>query len=106
MMQPAQTQLFNHENFFDFSRRKKAEIESEINKISDNDLLLPNQEEMLSWLIDKFTIAPINLDISHIEKRSNKVKQEVHDRFYSEIYYADALQVFWKIPYEGSENLF
>ena len=50
--------LFNNEIIFDFSNRKKLIIKEEINKISDDDLLLPNQEEMLLWLVDKFTTTP------------------------------------------------
>lgn len=98
--------LFNNEIIFDFSNRKKLIIKEEINKISDDDLLLPNQEEMLLWLVDKFTIQPLTLNVDEIEKTTKQVKKEVFDTFLRETYYVDGLQVFWKIPYEGAKELF
>ena len=104
MRMPTEHQLFERENFFDFERSKKEEIECDIDRMSDDDLLLPDQEEMLSYLVEKYSLEEIYLDTDNIEKVPEKDQKSVHDNFWGP-QLVDVLTIYWKIPFSGQDDL-
>lgn len=105
-MIPETTTLFANESFCYFEQRKLVEIRKYINSLPDEDLLLHEQQEILSWLIDYFFIEPISLNTEHLTKTHEKVKIEHYNNIFCRVCYTEGLKISWRIPYSGDSNLF
>ena len=59
---PVERQLFNNEMFLDFEKRKRETIKSDIDRMSDDSLLLPDQAEMLSYLVENYSLEELDAE--------------------------------------------
>ena len=101
---PIERQLFKNEMFFDFATRKRETIKSDIDRMSDDSLLLPDQTEMLSYLVEIYSLEEIYLDTNNIDKIPQETKKEFTN-ICGECKLVDALTVYWKMPFSGSDSL-
>lgn len=101
---PVERQLFNNEMFLDFEKRKRETIKSDIDRMSDDSLLLPDQAEMLSYLVENYSLEEIYLNTDNIDKFHRETKREVTNIF-GECGLVDTLTVYWKMPFSGSDGL-
>lgn len=101
---PVERQLFNNEKFFDFAKRNRETIKSDIDRMSDDSLLLPDQTEMLSYLVEIYSLEEIYLDTNNIYKFHQETKKEFTN-ICRECRLVDALTVYWKMPFSGSDGL-
>lgn len=101
---PVERQLFNNEMFLDFEKRKRETIKSDIDRMSDDSLLLPDQAEMLSYLVENYSLEEIYLDTDNIDKFHRETKNEFTN-IWGECGHVDSLTIYWKMPFSGPDGL-
>ena len=96
------------QNYFDsFYSKMKTEVE----KMSDSEVVSCNFEEWADYLTTKYSVIPISIFETNIEKTLSKTKVKqansfrgyLHKRDFFEI---DGVRVTFKIPFDGEPKLF
>lgn len=95
-------------NYFASCYRK---MEKEVEQMSDAEIVSCNFEEWAEYFATKYSIAPISIYETNIEKTlsETKVKKENPFRGYpdeSDFYKIDGVRVTFKIPFDGDPDLF
>ena len=88
-----------------------SKMKSEIDQMSDSEIVSCNFDEWVDYLAQKYYIAPISVFESNIErtlsetkvKRANPFRGHPFERDYYEI---DGVRVTFKIPFDGNPDLF
>lgn len=101
---PIERQLFSNAMFWDFEKGKRAAIINDIDRMSDDSLLLPDQSEMLNYLVENYSLEEIYLNTDNIDKFHRETKREVTNIF-GECGLVDTLTVYWKMSFSGSDGL-
>ena len=95
-------------NYFNaFHSKMKTEVE----QMSDTEIVSCNFEEWAAYLFEKYYISPISIFETNIErtlsetkvKRTNPFHAQAFEKDYFEI---DGVRVTFKIPFDGDPNLF
>lgn len=86
-------------------------MKSEVDQMSDAEIVSCNFEEWANYLAEKYFIAPISVFETNIERTlsETKVKQANPFRGYPferEYFEIDGVRVTFKIPFDGDPNLF
>ena len=88
-----------------------SKMETEVEQMSDAEIVSCNFEEWADYLATKYSVAPISIFETNIEKtlsetkvkRANPFRGYPGERDYFEI---DGVQVRFKIPFDGDPSLF
>ena len=121
--------MFENESafFFRFSNNRKAaecklslyestsaftySMEMEVEKMSDSEIVSCNFDEWANYLATKYSVIPISIFETNIErrlteakvKRANPFRGAPYERDYFEV---DGVRITFKIPYDGEPKLF
>lgn len=88
-----------------------AGIKEEIDRLTDSEIMSCDFHEWATYLADKYTIIPITIFETNIEKdlseakvkKANPFRENPYERDFFEI---DGFQVTFTIPYDGNPDLF
>lgn len=94
--------------FFDMLHK---DIKSEIESLSDSDILSQDLQELTIFFVDKYTLDPITLLEANIERKLCETKVKKPNLFRSEPYEKEYLEeigvrVTFTIPFNGVADLF
>lgn len=106
-------ELFNRQYTHDYTNLKKEQLKSEINKISDEDILRINIDEFKEYFYKKYFIDDIEIVTESINSNLEKTKIEEYNPFYSTLdrhfgektYKIDGYKINYEIPFKGNSDL-
>ena len=86
-------------------------MEMEVEKMSDSEIVSCNFDEWANYLATKYSVIPISIFETNIErrlteakvKRANPFRGAPYERDYFEV---DGVRITFKIPYDGEPKLF
>lgn len=104
-------EFFSGSNARNFFATFHSKMKSEVDQMSDVDIVSCNFEEWADYLAEKYYIAPISVFETNIErilsetkvKRANALRGYPFEKDYFEI---DGVRVTFKIPFDGEPSLF
>ena len=97
-----------YQNFFaDFYNKMKSEVQ----RMTDSEILCCDFQEWSSYLVDKYYIMPITVFETNIEKTLSETKVKQANMFRGspyepDFFEIDGVQITFKIPYDGEPGLF
>lgn len=98
---------FSEIDSFDFTRQLTDKIKSEIESKGKEYVLGIDETEYKQYLIDKYTLEPLNIDYNSESIDEPTISKEwLEDRFYGEKYQADVYNFTVRYSYRGSSILF
>lgn len=98
---------FNEISSFDFTRQLGDKIKSEIEGKGKEYILGVDEEEFKAYLIDKYSIEPLNIEYdSETVDEPTVSKEWVEDRFYREKYQTEVFSFTIRYKFTGSGALF
>lgn len=86
-------------------------ISKEIMKLSDEDIISLCLEEWTDYFVNKYSIEPIEIYLSHINKELSKTQIKKYNHFYRndgyepQYYLIDGYKITFSIPFNGEEDL-
>ena len=88
-----------------------GKIKSEIEGLSDPDILSQDLPDLANYFVDKYILVPITVFETNIQRRlcETKVKKPNHFRGYpyeNDYYEVDGVRVTFTIPFDGDPELF
>ena len=102
-------ELFRKSDVDTYLKHKKQVLQDEISKISDNDILTLNFDELVDYYLKKHTILPVNILYDSINPTLDKTKIEKSNPFRCsyepESFFVDGYVINYIIPCEGDYNL-
>lgn len=107
-------ELFNYQYTRDFAIKNTESLDSEISRMSDNDILMLDINELMEYYYDKYSIETISLFKNDIISTIEETKIEEANPFYG--YYStidfepktfkvEGYKINYKIPFSGNSDL-
>lgn len=106
--------FFAQYSTLDFFNALYKEMKSEVEGITDSEILSCDFQDWTNYLTNNYSVAPITIFESAIDRRLNKTKikrsnpNPIGPRIFNEMefYEIDGVQVIFKIPFDGDPRLF
>ena len=107
-------ELFKKQFTKDYTNQNTNALISEINNMTDNDILTLNIDELIDYYYDKYSVSPIELYKNDISRTIEETKIEEYNPFYDRYsriefepmtFKVDAYKINYKIPFVGNSNL-
>ena len=105
--------LFNDQTTSDFIKEQEDDIIDTIERLSDNEIMTRDLNELKDYFYDKFYIEPITVFMENITSQITKSQIEEFNPFYSmnvfdyekPYYVVDSYKITYSIPFSGKIGL-
>lgn len=106
-------ELFNNQYLSTYFNNQKNLLKSEIQDLSDEQILNTSMDDLIDYFLNNFYINPITLYMDKITTNIEKSKKEQYNPFYgmgipfneSKIFIVDSYKINYTIPFEGNIDL-
>lgn len=103
--------FFSRISTWDYFDNLRSKIKSEVESLSDSDILSQDIQDLTQYFLDKYTLVPITIFETNIQrtlcetkvKRQNRFRGNPYENDYFEL---DGVCVTFTIPFDGDPDLF
>lgn len=103
--------FFNGTDVYNYFSSIYNKMKTEVEQMSDAEIVSCNFEEWATYLATKYSVVPISIFETNIEKTLSETKVKMANPFRGfsyekDFYEIDGVRVTFKIPFDGEPNLF